>query len=133
MRKTFDNPDSVPAPSGGYSHVVRLDLGTGALLLVSGQIASSEFGELVGGDSMAAQAERVFEQLGSILAAHDASFGDVINIRTYVTDMSRIDEYARVRRRHLTGEPPTSTTIEVSRLVVPGALVEVDVTAAVAA
>ena len=132
MRRTFDNPDSVPAPGGGYSHVMRLDLGTGALLLVSGQIASSDSGELVGGDSMVAQAERVFEQLGSILAAHDASFGDVINIRTYVTDMGRIDEYARVRRRHLTGELPTSTTVEVSRLVLPGALVEVELTAAVA-
>ena len=76
MRRTFDNPDSVPAPSGGYSHVVRLDLGTGALLLVSGQIASSESGELVGGDSMVAQAERVFEQLSLILAAHDASIHD---------------------------------------------------------
>lgn len=79
---------------------------------------------------MADQSERVFEILGAILATHGASFADVINIRTYLTDMSRIDHYGAVRRRHLADDPPTSTTVEVSRLVIPGALVEVDLMAA---
>jgi enamine deaminase RidA (YjgF/YER057c/UK114 family) len=130
LRTTFDNPASAPAPAGNYSHIARVELGDGALLVVSGQIALSEDGELIGRGSMADQSERVFEILGAILAAHAAGFEDVINIRTYVTDMSRIGEYRAVRRRHLTGEPPTSTTIEVSRLVVPEALVEVDLIAA---
>jgi enamine deaminase RidA (YjgF/YER057c/UK114 family) len=129
LRTTFDNPATAPAPAGSYSHVARVSLGDGVLLLVSGQLALGEDGELIGRGSMTAQAERVFEILRAILDAHGAGFEDVINIRTYVTDMSRIDEYGAVRRRHLTGEPPTSTTIEVSRLVVPEALVEVDLIA----
>jgi 2-iminobutanoate/2-iminopropanoate deaminase len=131
MRKTFDNPSTVPAPAGGYSHLARLELGGGALLVVSGQVATGADGELVGEGDMAAQCERVFQSLGAILAAQGATFADVINIRTYVTDMDLIREYALVRRRYLTGDPPTSTTVEVSRLVVPGALVEVEVMAAV--
>jgi enamine deaminase RidA (YjgF/YER057c/UK114 family) len=131
LRVAFDNPATVPAPAGGYSHVARIELDDGALLVVSGQLALGEGGELVGGDSMLAQSERVFEILGAILAAHAADFTDVINIRTYLTDMSRIGEYAAVRGRHLTGRPPTSTTLEVSRLVVATALVEVELIASI--
>ena len=130
MRKAFDNPSTVPAPAGSYSHVARLELDGGVLLVVSGQVAAGADGELVGEGDMTAQSERVFDSLGAILAAHGATFADVINIRTYVTDMDRIREYALVRRRYLTGDPPTSTTVEVSRLVMPGALVEVEVMAA---
>jgi 2-iminobutanoate/2-iminopropanoate deaminase len=131
MRKTFDNPATVPAPAGPYSHAVRLDLDGGALLLVSGQVALDEAGELVGADSMADQAQHVFQTLGAILAAHGATFDDVVNIRTFLTDMSRLGEYGAVRAKYLTGQPPTSTTVEVSRLFRPGVLVEVDVVAAI--
>ncbi len=133
MRTTFDNPPDVPPPAGGYSHVARLELGDGALILVSGQLALGEKGELIGADDMSEQSERVFETLGAILAAHGASFGDVINIRTYLTDMNRVGDYAAVRRMHMEGHAPSSTTVEVTQLVIPGALLEVDVVAAVPA
>jgi enamine deaminase RidA (YjgF/YER057c/UK114 family) len=53
----------------------------------------------------------------------------VLNIRAYVTDMSRLSEYGKVRTARFTGTPPTVTTVEVSRLFVPGALIEVEITA----
>jgi 2-iminobutanoate/2-iminopropanoate deaminase len=127
----MDNPPGVPLPAGNYSHVARLDLGAGLLLVVSGQLALDEDGALIGEDNIAAQSERVFEILGAILSAHGASFAEVIHLRTYVTDMRRIDEYASVRARHMPDPPPTSTTVEVSRLVLPGALVEVELMAAI--
>jgi enamine deaminase RidA (YjgF/YER057c/UK114 family) len=73
----------------------------------------------------------VFEILGAILAAHGASFKDVVNIRSYLVDMDRVDEYGVVRREYLRGEVPSSTTVGVTTLVIPGALVEIDVTAVV--
>jgi enamine deaminase RidA (YjgF/YER057c/UK114 family) len=88
-------------------------------------------GGLIGEGDITAQSERVFETLAAILDAHGATFDDVINIRTYVTDMEGIREYREVRRRYIRGEPPTSTTVEVSRLVLAEALVEVDLIAAV--
>jgi 2-iminobutanoate/2-iminopropanoate deaminase len=126
---SFDNPAGVPPPLGNYSHVARLELGEGALLVVSGQVAVDDNGGLVGAGSMPEQAERVFESIGRILAAHGASFADVVNIRSYLTDMALIREYREVRARYLEGDPPTSTTVEVSGLVVPGALLEVEVLA----
>ncbi len=127
----MDNPPGVPPPAGNYSHVARLELREGLLLVISGQLALAENGGLISETSMAAQSERVFAILGAILAAHGANFADVINLRTYVTDISRIGEYGNVRARHLPDDPPTSTTVEVSRLVLSGALVEVDLMAVI--
>jgi enamine deaminase RidA (YjgF/YER057c/UK114 family) len=53
MRKQTLNPDSVPAPAGNYSHLVRLEVGDAALLFLSGQVALGEDGNLVGEGDMA--------------------------------------------------------------------------------
>jgi 2-iminobutanoate/2-iminopropanoate deaminase len=52
----------------------------------------------------------------------------VVNVRTYLTDMSQLPEYGKVRAAHFQ-TPPTITTVEVSRLFVPRALLEVEVLA----
>lgn len=65
----------------------------------------------------------------AILAAHGATLADVVNIRAYLTDMGQLPEYGKVRAARFTGTPPTVTTVEVSRLFVPGALLEVEVLA----
>jgi 2-iminobutanoate/2-iminopropanoate deaminase len=133
MRMSFDNPRTVPAPIGAYSHAVRIDVGDGALLFLSGQLALDDDGRLVGEEDMTAQATRVFDIIGEILAANGATFDDVVNVRTFLVDIDLLREYGAVRRTYLTGEPPTSTTVEVSRLAVPGALIEVEVVAATSA
>jgi 2-iminobutanoate/2-iminopropanoate deaminase len=130
MRVTLDNPASAPAPAGPYTHVARLDFGTGVLLMLSGQAAVDAEGKVVGEGDMTAQATYVFETIGAILAGHGATFADVVSIRTYLTDMRMVRQYGAVRFKHLTGTPPTSTTIEVSHLFWPGALLEVEVVAA---
>ena len=127
----IDNPAGVAAPVGAYSHVARVDVGTGTLLFLSGQIALDDDGQLVGAGDMVTQATRVFELIGAILAAHGATFADVVNIRTFLTDMALLPQYGQVRHRVFTGTPPTSTTVEVSRLFRDGALLEVEVVAAV--
>lgn len=132
MRKIFDNPASAPAPAGPYSQVVRVETGTGALLFVSGQIALDETGAVVGVGDVTVQSHAVMQALQAILAAHGGGLEDVVNIRTFMTDMSGLPEYGAVRAQYLTGPPPSSTTVEVSRLFRPGALLEVEVVAAVA-
>jgi enamine deaminase RidA (YjgF/YER057c/UK114 family) len=111
--------------------VARIGLGERTLLVLSGQVAVDGDGKVVGEDDMAAQTEYVMDTIGTILEAHGAGFGDVVNVRTYLTDMSRLAEYGQARRGRFGDRPPTSTTVEVSRLFVPGALLEVEVTAVV--
>ena len=124
----FDNPATVPAPFGQYSHVARVELGDRTLLQLSGQVAIDADGKVVSKD-MTAQAEYIMDRITAILAAHGATLDDVVNVRTYVTDMSRLPEYGKVRAARFRVTPPTITTVEVSRLFVPGALLEVEVLA----
>ncbi|HEY1919250.1 MAG TPA: Rid family hydrolase [Streptosporangiaceae bacterium] len=79
-----------------------------------------------------AQSERIFELIGGILGAHGASFADVLHIRTFMTSLDDLTAYAQVRRRYFPGPPPASTTVQVSRLFLPGAVLEMEITAAVA-
>jgi 2-iminobutanoate/2-iminopropanoate deaminase len=135
MRKSFDNPAGVPQPPPGRSsHVARIGIGDAVLLMLSGQVAVADDGvTVVTPGDMRGQSERIFEIIGGILAAHGATFADVVNIRTYLTDMDRRAEYGEVRRKYLpTDQPPTSTTVEVSRLFLPGVVIEVEVTAVIA-
>ena len=93
------------------------------------QVAIDADRKIVGGNDMAAQADFIMDNITAILAAHGASLADVVNIRTFVTDMGQLPEYGKVRAARFTGTPPTITTVEVSRLWVPGALLEVEVLA----
>lgn len=130
-RLTTLNPDTVPPPLGPYSHAVRLDLGETALLFVSGQIAVDADGNLVAEGDMARQTELIFDNLGKILAAAGATFADVLKITTFLTDISQLPVYREVRGRYTPADPPASTTVEVSSLFRPGAVLEVEVIAAV--
>ncbi|WP_091098933.1 Rid family hydrolase [Nonomuraea pusilla] len=123
------NPPTVPATNGFYSHAVRV----GDMLYVSGQAAFDEQGRLVGEGSMTAQAEHVFQCAQRVLADQGATFEDVVFIRTYLTDMDDRVELGQVRRKYITGTPPASTTVEVSRLFMPGLLLEMDLIVALPA
>lgn len=127
MRVTLDNPASAPQPlSPYYSQVARVEHADGsALLYLSGQIAE--------GADLAEQSRGVFESIDALLKAHGATLADIVSIRTYLTDITRLHEYGAVRREFLTGTPPTSMTFEVSRLFRPEALIEIEIVAAVPA
>jgi enamine deaminase RidA (YjgF/YER057c/UK114 family) len=133
MLLTLDNPETAPAPAGPYSNVARIDLGGAVMLVLAGQIALDEEGRLVGENDISAQSRQIFEIIKALLAAHGAGFRDVVNIRTFMTDLGMLPDYGKVRTDYLDGHVPTSTTVEVSRLFRPGALLEVEVTAVIPA
>ena len=126
----LDNPATVAAPFGDrFSHVARVDLGAGALLILSGQVGVDDSGAIAEPGDVTAQTERIFALLGGILEAHGASFADVLHIRTFMTSLDDLAAYGAVRRRYFPGPKPASTTVEVSGLFLPGAVLEVEVTA----
>ena len=96
------------------------------MLFVSGCVPVDQRGRLVGGDDVVAQARQVFANLGNVLAAAGAGFADVAKVTVYLTD---IDDRPRINpvRQQVFGEArPASTLVEVSRLAVVGARLEVD-------
>jgi enamine deaminase RidA (YjgF/YER057c/UK114 family) len=130
VEKVVVNPAEVGQPAGNYSHSVRLTTGDAALLFISGQVALGLDGHLVGEGDVGRQSEQVFANLEGILAAHGASFADVVRIGTFFVAGIDREPYLAVRARHLPDPPPASTTVYVSQLVRPEWLVEVELTAA---
>ncbi|GLW31629.1 RidA family protein [Actinoplanes regularis] len=134
MKLTLDNPETLAAPyADRFANVARLDLPGGALLTLSGQVAVDDGGAVVAPGDTGAQSARIFEIIGGLLAAHGATFRDVLHVRTYLLDMADLPAYATVRRRVFPADPPASTTVQVSALFLPGLTLEVEVTAAVPA
>jgi 2-iminobutanoate/2-iminopropanoate deaminase len=131
VQVTINNPAGATQPAGPYSQVARIDLGTGTLIFLSGQVALDENNDAAFPGDVEAQAESIFQTITDLLAAHGATLADVVNIRTYLTDMNQRAGYSRVRSRYFTGTPPTSTTVEVSKLFKEGAAIEIEVVAAV--
>jgi len=110
-----------------YTDAVRID----DLLFVSGCIAVDGDGNLVGGDDVVAQTRQVFTNLAAILDAAGAGFADVAKVTVFLTD---IDDRARINpvREEFFGESrPASTLVEVSKLVLAGAKVEIELVARV--
>jgi 2-iminobutanoate/2-iminopropanoate deaminase len=133
MRATRSNPDTVAAPMGTYSQAVRVESGDSVWIHVSGQIAIDAEGNLVGPGDLRAQTRQVFENLKAILEANGATFADAVKIGTYLTTLDDLAGMREVRSEYLTAEPPASTAVQVVALVVPEALIEIDLVAVVPA
>jgi reactive intermediate/imine deaminase len=114
-------------PISHYTDAVR----AGNLLFVSGCIAVDANGRLVGGDDVVEQARQVLRNVGAVLAAAGAGFGDVVKVTVYLTDIGDRAAIDTVRREVFGSARPASTLVEVSALAVPGAKVEIDAVALV--
>jgi len=116
-----------PEPISHYTDAVRV----GDLLFVSGCVPVDADGRLVGGDDVVEQARQTFANVGAVLEAAGCSFADVAKVTVFLTD---VDDRARINpvRQEVFGESrPASTLVEVSRLAIPGAKIEVEAVAVV--
>lgn len=85
MREVIQTP-LAPAPVGPYSQAIAA---SGKLLFVSGQIAlDPTTGQLVAEGDVAAQTERVMQNLKAVLEAAGASFADVVKTTVFLADMT---------------------------------------------
>ena len=115
-------------PVNGYSHAVAFG---GPLVVVSGQVPVDAEGRLVGQDDPAAQITQVFENLAAALAAAGTTMEHVVKLTVFLTDLSDIAEFRRIRDEYVSTErPPASSLVQVSGLVNPAFRVEVEALAA---
>jgi enamine deaminase RidA (YjgF/YER057c/UK114 family) len=114
-----------------YSHVVTVT-GPGKTIYIAGQLARDADGNIVGPGDMRAQMEQTFKNLDLCLKAAGATWADVVKSNTFVTDYAAFSQCADVRMRYFGIASPTSTTIQISGLAQPGAMVEIEMIAVVA-
>jgi 2-iminobutanoate/2-iminopropanoate deaminase len=116
-----------PEPISHYTDAVL----AGDLLFVSGCVPVDAHGRLVGGDDVVAQARQTFTNVGAVLAAGGSSFADVVKVTIFLTDVDDRPEINPIRQEFFGETRPASTLVEVSRLAIPGAKIEVEAVALV--
>ena len=80
---------------------------------------------------MRAQIQQVGENIKKCLEAAGATLADIVKTNTYVTDYAEFSKHGDMRMRYFGPGTPTSTTVEVSRLADPDAMVEIEAIAVI--
>lgn len=123
MPREILQPKGLMDPRPRYSQVSRF----GKHVYVAGQLARDAQGNPVGKGDIVAQTRQVFENIKRCLEAVGASFDHVVKINVYLTDIrQQLGAVAKVRQGYFGSEAVPSTTVEVSRLADPEALVEIE-------
>lgn len=111
----------------GYSRAVRI----GNVVEVSGTV-SVDGDKIIGINNAYEQTKHALAKIEAVLVKAGASLHDVVRTRMFVTDISKWEEIGRAHGEFFQAIRPVTTMVEVSRLIEPGLLVEIEATAIVA-
>ena len=130
MAKEILVSDAVARPAGIMSQGVVVP--AGRMVFASGQVARGVDGELVGRGDIRAQTRKVLENTRAVLAEAGATLDDVVKVTVFVTNLAEhFSAIHEVRAEFFKSDYPASTLVEISRLVDPDMLIEIEAIAVV--
>jgi len=109
----------------GYSRAVKM----GNTIEVTGTVAVDDNSNLVGGNNAYEQTKFIIQKIETVLQKAGASLNDVVRTRLFVTDISRWEEYGKAHGEFFKSIKPCTTMVEVSKLISPEYLIEIEATA----
>jgi 2-iminobutanoate/2-iminopropanoate deaminase len=117
-------------PLGVFSQAIRCEA-AGTLLFISGLTSRDPDGNVIGEGDIKLQTETILENMQKLLAQAGGSMADIVKVTVFIRDMELFDQIHEVRRRYFKEPYPASSMVEVSRLVSPEHLIEVEAIAAI--
>ena len=115
-RQTIAGPGGIRP---GMSDAVRV----GGLIMLAGQVAYDEHGNLVGEGDIRAQAEQCFRNIESLLVAAGGKLGDLVELTCFLTDRDQLPTYLQLRSELFPVDAPATTTV-VAQLARPSLMIE---------
>jgi 2-iminobutanoate/2-iminopropanoate deaminase len=130
MERTIVRTSQAPQAIGPYSQAVVVPVGGQRMVFCSGQIAlDPATGTVIEGD-VAAQARRVLDNLGAVLAAAGASFASVVKTTVFLSNMADFATVNAIYGERFSHDPPARSTVAASGLP-RNVLVEIEAIAVV--
>jgi enamine deaminase RidA (YjgF/YER057c/UK114 family) len=127
MKRTQISTGTRWEPLVGYSRGVRV----GPFVYISGTTATDAQGEIVGRDDIQAQTVQCLENVKSALERLGAKLEHVVRTRMYVTDIVQWEDVGRAHGQFFGTICPATSMVEVSALVMPEIMVEIEADAIV--
>jgi enamine deaminase RidA (YjgF/YER057c/UK114 family) len=127
MSKQLISSGTIWEKKFGYSRAVKL----GSNVFVAGTTAVDEDGNVIGGNDPYLQASFIYKKIEKALNEAGSSLKDVVRVRTFVTNIKRWEEVAKAQGEVFEEIRPAATLVEVTALVRPELLVEIEVDAVI--
>jgi 2-iminobutanoate/2-iminopropanoate deaminase len=118
------------APSGHFSQGVIVPA-RGHMVFISGITARGVDGRVVGAGDIDKQTRQVCENLERVVSAAGGTLDDIVRVDVFVRNIEHFDAIHRVRREYFTAPAPASTMLEVSKMVAPEMLIEINAIAVI--
>jgi enamine deaminase RidA (YjgF/YER057c/UK114 family) len=109
----------------GYSRAVKI----GNIIEVTGTVAVDDNGHVVGKGNAYEQTKFIIQKIEKVLHRAGASLHDIVRTRMFVTDISKWQEYGKAHGEHFRVIKPCTSMIEISALIDPEYMIEIEATA----
>jgi 2-iminobutanoate/2-iminopropanoate deaminase len=130
MAKQQVTTSKVREPMGHFSQAIAIEA-KGRLVFISGMTARCPDGTIAGIGDVEAQTRQVCENLKSAVEAAGGSMEDICRVDVYVRNIEHFDKIHKVRREYFKTPAPASTMVEVTKMVSPEYLIEINAIAVI--
>jgi reactive intermediate/imine deaminase len=130
MPKTQVTSQKIRQPIGHFSHAVSVPA-SGRLVFISGMTARRADGTIAGIGDITAQTTQVCDNLQAAVEEAGGTLNDICRVDVYVRNIEHFEKIHAVRKKYFTGVAPASTMVEVTKMVSPDYLIEINAIAVI--